>query len=278
VTPLRAALAALVLLAAGAAGYYWITRPVERIRVAVVPVANHTGDPDLDRYRLALTQTLIDEISESPNIRVVPYLRLVEMIRPFLAASGDPSSNDAIHAIATESGAPFLAVPTLVYRDRDAKWLVEIQIRNAATGTAVASYETTPITSSLSKQTALRLVASAADSIQQHFKVNGPGRSFQQRSTASRFREPDAARAFEEGLNAYEQLEYSSALDAFNRSLMLDDEHALTQAWLSRVLLILYRRTKPWRPASARARSSAGLSPRRKRLSCWRSWRRARAT
>ena len=47
--------------------------------------------------------------------------RLVEMIRPFLAASGDMSSNDAIHAIATESGAPFLVVPTLVYRDRDAK-------------------------------------------------------------------------------------------------------------------------------------------------------------
>ena len=137
---------------------------MERIRVAIVPVANRTGDPDLDRYRLALTQTLIDGIGESPNIRVVPYLRLVEMIRPFLAASGDPSSNDAIHAIATESGAPFLAVPTLVYRYRDAKWLVEIQIRNAATGTAVASYETPPITSSLSKQTALRLVASAADS------------------------------------------------------------------------------------------------------------------
>jgi len=257
VTPLRAVIALLILLAAAAGGYFWITRPVQRIRVAIVPVANHTGDPDLDRYRLALTQTLIDEISESPNIRVVPYLRLVEMIRPFLAARGDPSSNDAIHAIATESGAPFLAVPTLVYRDRDAKWLVEIQIRNATTGTAVASYETTPITSSLSKQTALRLVASAADSIQQHFKVNGPGRSFQQRSTASRFREPDAARGFEEGLNAYEQLEYSAALDAFNRSLALDDQHALTQAWLSRVLLILYRQNEAV-AAGQRARALVG--------------------
>jgi hypothetical protein len=241
-TPVRVGVAALVFLAAAALWAYWYLRPVERIPVAIVPVANQTGVPDLDRYRLALTQVLIDEVSESPNVRVVPYLRLLEMIRPFLGGASDMSGNEAMRAIAAASRAPFLVVPTLVYRDRDATWLAQVQIRDAATGTTVASYDTAPVTSSLSRQTAFRLLTSGADAVQQHFKTHGPGLSFQQRATASRFREPEAARAFEEGLNAYDQLEYAAAADALKRSIALEDQHALSHAWLSRVLLLLVRR------------------------------------
>ena len=256
-SPVGVAMGASVLLVAAATAAYWYMRPTERIRVAIVPVSNQTGVADLDRYRLALTQTLVDEIGESPNIRVVPYLRLVEMIRPFLGAAGDMSSNEAIQAIATASSAPFLVVPTLVYRDRDASWLPQVHVRDASTGTIVASYDTVPVTSSLSRQTAFRLVGSAADHIQQHFKAHGPGRAFQPRAMGSRFREPEAARTFEEGLNAYDQLEYAAALDALSRSVKFEDQHALTHAWLSRVLLVLSRRNEA--VASARlARSLAG--------------------
>lgn len=229
----------LLLLAAGVGGWVWSHRPIERIRVAIVPVANHTGVTDLDRYRLALTSTLIDELSESPNIRVVPYLRLLEIVRPFILRGGDVSSTDAVQAVAAGSGARFLVVPTLVYRDRDATWLVQIQIRNADTGTTAATYETAPVASSLSQQTAFRLIATAADHIQQHFKAVGPGRSFVQRATSSRFRVPDAARAFEQGQNAYEQLEFLAAANAFAESATLDTQHAQTYAWLSRVQLLL---------------------------------------
>jgi tetratricopeptide (TPR) repeat protein/tRNA A-37 threonylcarbamoyl transferase component Bud32 len=239
-----AAAAGVALIAAGGAWYWWLRGPVDRIRVAIVPVANHTGVPDLDRYSLSLTQSLIDEISESPNVRVVPYLRLVEIIRPFLASEGHASGSDAIQAIAAESDVPFLVVPTLVYRDRDATWLVQTQIRNARTGTSVASYDTAPVTSSLSQQTAFRLIASAAEVIQQHFKANGPGRSFTPRAVSSRFHSPDAARAFEQGQNAYDELEYAAALDAFTESASLDSQHAATYAWLSRVLLISNRKNE----------------------------------
>jgi len=262
VSPARAALVAGLLAAIVAGWYYWSTRPIERVRVAVVPVANHSGNLDLDAYRLGLTSTLIDELSESPNIRVVSYLRLVEMIRPFMSSNGDVSSNDAIRAIATESGVPYLVVPTLNYRDRDATWLVQVQIRNAETGTTISSYETAPITSSLLQQTAFRLVVAAADQVQQHFKKNGPGRSFQPRPASGRFREADAARWFTEGLNKYDQLEYGGALDAFSRSASLDDQHALTYAWLSRVNLILTRKNEAVAAAQrAKALLTADLSP-----------------
>ncbi|MEO8071352.1 MAG: protein kinase, partial [Acidobacteriota bacterium] len=243
-TPARLALTAAALLLAAGGWYWWSARPVERVRVAIAPVANHTGVASLDRYRLALTESLVDELRDSPNVRVVPYLRLIEMVRPFMGAAADVSSTEAVQAVATASGAPFVIVPTLAYRDRDSTWLMQIQVRNAETGTSVSSYETAAVSSTLSEQAAFRLVAAAAESVQAHFKAHGPGRSYTPRPVSSRFREPEAARAYEDGLNAYEQLEYSTALDAFSRSVRLEDQHVLSHAWLSRVALILSRKNE----------------------------------
>jgi tetratricopeptide (TPR) repeat protein len=250
--------AMLALLAIAAGLWLWLRRPVERIRVAIVPVANHTGVTALDAYRLALTNTLVEELVGSPNIQVVPYLRLLGIIRPFISGSGDMSNTDAIQAVAAESGAPFLVVPTLVYQDRDATWLAEVQIRNAATGTTVATYETAPVASSLSERTAFQLIANAADQVQQHFKTTGPGRSFSSRAPGSRFQTPDAARAFEQGLNAYEQLEYLAAANAFGEAAELETGHAETYAWLARAEWLLSRRNEA---VAAARRARALLTP-----------------
>jgi tetratricopeptide (TPR) repeat protein len=230
-TPARAAAAAVVLLAAGGGSYWWMARPVDRIPVAIAPVANHTGEPALDDYRLAMTAALVDELSESPNIRVAPYVRVLEMLRRFISGAGDISSRDAIQAISTQSGAHFVVVPALAYRD--GAWLALAEIRN------VGTLETEAVTSSLPKETAYRLIVSLAAGIQEHFKVSWPRGSPAGRSPGSRFRTLDAARAFEEGLNNYEQMEYSAALAALRRAAAEDPERAIAHAWLSRVLFLM---------------------------------------
>ncbi len=237
--------AVLVLAALSAAAVYWVWyRPVERIGVVVAPVANHTGVIDLEADRLALTEALASTLATSPNIRVVPYLRLLEIIRPFVARGGDVSSSEAVQAIAANAGAPFVVVPTLVYRDRDSTWLMEVQVRNAATGTTTATYETAPVTSSLSEQTAYRLTMTAADSIQEHFREHGPGRSYGASLSGRRPFNAGGARAFEAGLNAYEVMEYQSAADAFARAVAADDQNPLAHTWLARTLLLLGRRSE----------------------------------
>jgi tetratricopeptide (TPR) repeat protein len=236
VTPARVIAAILIVAAVTAGTYAWLMRPVVRISVAIAPVANHTGEPDLDAYRMALTATLIDELAESPNIRVVRYLRLLQIVRRFVSA-GDISSSDAIQAIATQSGASFVIVPSLEYRN--GAWLAQAQLRSVDTGTVTNNYETEPVASSLPKDTALRQMTMLVERIQTHFKANGPGRSYGSRPASARFRTVDAARAFSDGLSAYEQLEYSTARDAFHRAAGLDEPHAMTHAWLSRVLYIL---------------------------------------
>ena len=238
VTPVRAVAALAVLLAAAAGSYRWFTRPIVRIPVAIAPVANHTGYPELDVYVTALTEALIEELNDSPNIRVVSFHRLVEIVRQFVG-SGDTSSRDAIQAIATQSGARFVVMPTLEYRD--GSWLARAQVRNVETGMVTRSYETDGVVSSLPEDATYRLTSSLADRIHVDFKVNGPGRSYDPRPASSRFRNLAALRAFAEGLAQYEQLEYSAALAAFRRSISEDDQHAITHAWAGRALLVMYQ-------------------------------------
>lgn len=256
VTRVRAVAVGLVLLTLGVGSFLWLAQPVARLPVAIAPVANHSGEPQLDDYRLALTERLVAELSDSPNIRVVPYFRLVEIVRRFMSGTGDVSSRDAIQAIATQSEARLIVIPTL--ENRSGTWLARAEFRSVETGTNTGTYETEAVTSSLPKETVYRLMASLANGIQEHFGPGGRldsvlvrlhvGIGFRQqlhqlvyapRSPRSGFRNVDAARAFEQGLNDYEQMEYSAALGALRRAAAEDAQHAMTRAWLSRVLLIL---------------------------------------
>jgi hypothetical protein len=146
-TPARVAVTIAAVLTAGGGLYIWTIWPVERIPVAIAPVANHTGEPALDDYRLAMTAALVEELSESPNIRVASYLRILEMLRRFISGAGDISSRDAIQAISTQSGARFVVVPALEYRN--GAWLAQAEVRSVETGTSVATLETETLTSSL---------------------------------------------------------------------------------------------------------------------------------
>ncbi|MCM3880389.1 MAG: serine/threonine-protein kinase [Vicinamibacterales bacterium] len=227
-----------LLLVAAAGAYLWGLRPVERIPIAIAPVANHTGEPQIDDYRLALTEALIAELGESPNVRVVPYLRLVEIVRPFMSA-GDISGSAAMHALSTQSGARFIVVPTLL--SRDGKWMAQVDVQNAGTGTAVERYETAPTTASLPKATAYELIVATSGRVQEHFKVNGPGRAYTPMPASHRFQNLEAALSYEQGLNAYEAQEYGAAAAAWQRAATQDNQHAMTYAWLSRTQLILER-------------------------------------
>ncbi|MDR1989683.1 MAG: protein kinase [Acidobacteriaceae bacterium] len=232
-------LGVVALVALGAVRYLSRPHPVERIRVAVAPVANHTGDADLDAYRMALTGTLVDELIGSPNIDVLSTSRVSEIVAPFVARGADVSSAEVTRAIVANTGVPFIVAPSLEYRDQSANWLVRVEIRNAATGVAVQTYETAPMESSLSRQTAYRLILTAADTIQEHFRTHGPGQPFVSRVSSSRLSSIDAARAFQEGMNDYECLEYQAAAGAFQKAAELDPQHALLHAWRARTLVLM---------------------------------------
>ena len=135
--------------------------------MAIAPVVNQTGYAELDPYRLALTQVLVSDLAESPNIRVVPYTRLLQIIRRFVTGGTDMSSREAIQAVTAKSGAGVVVIPTLLYEN--GAWRGRAEIQDAATGTNAAVYNTDPVASSLAKDTAYALTAGLAREIEQHF-------------------------------------------------------------------------------------------------------------
>jgi tetratricopeptide (TPR) repeat protein len=245
--------AAAVLLATGIASWYVWFSPVERIPVAVAPVFNETGRKELEPYRLALTSALVMELSGSPNIRVPPYGRLLQIIRRFIVTGADVSNPEAVQAVAKHTGARFVVRPVLIYEG--GRWRARADIQDALTSTSAASVETESLSSAIAEETAHTLIAQLAARLEEHFKANGPGKSYVPRTASARLRSVDALKAFEEGLNAFDQLEYAAAEQSFLKARELDSRNPLLLAWLSRVEQVL---RKP-DDASAAAESAVPL-------------------
>ncbi|HSC77215.1 MAG TPA: serine/threonine-protein kinase, partial [Candidatus Acidoferrales bacterium] len=130
-------LAAVALLVAALAVSYvawkrWLAPPSERVRVAVLPFANQTGEADLDRIRLTLTQVLISDLTGSPNIRVYPYEQLARITAGLQAQEVDISSPSAIQAVASFSESQFVLAPRMMAFGDTLR--IEVDVRDAQTG------------------------------------------------------------------------------------------------------------------------------------------------
>jgi len=227
-----ALIVALMGVAAGGAAWY-LTRPVPRTFIAIAPIANNTGDATLDPYRLGLTLALSRELSESTDVRVLPYAQALAPLRRFLIANLDVSSPEAVRALEGASGAGVVVAPTLLY-DRGA-WRARAEIRDSKDA-SLGRIETDPIESSLTKESAATLVGSLARKIEARFHQ----RRWTLAATAAppaRLASLEAARAFEEGVNAYDTGEFAAARDAFARAAREDPRHPLPAAWQARVAL-----------------------------------------
>jgi serine/threonine protein kinase/tetratricopeptide (TPR) repeat protein len=221
----------LVLLAA--APVVWWFRPVERVPVAIAPIANQTGDTSLQPYLLALTQALERGLAESRFIRVVPHEQLRQMISRFTVDGVEPSSLEAIQSISAHSGAKVVIVPTLIYENGAMR--VRARFVNPATATAQGPpLETAPTSSLLTRDAASELVEALTAPIDEYFR-GGRWLAATGRVSPKRFRTLDAAKAFEEGISAFAEFEYSAAGTAFQTAAREDPAHPLPAAWLSRV-------------------------------------------
>ena len=227
----------------------WISLPLERTPVVIVPVVNQTGYVELDDYRLALTYEFVGRLSDSSFIRVMPYERLLPIISQFRGPGSDVSSLASIGAIANHTGARTVIVPTLEYRDR--RWKGRIELRNAETGVSEATYETESAASALITDTAHDLIAPLTDLVEQHV-INGlstrayirtklEGLRATRLARSRRIATLDAAVRFERGLNAYGELEYAKAAQFFAEASKLDSSNPIIHAWQSRVLRLMRR-------------------------------------
>ena len=226
----------------------WLFSPIDRVPVAVAPVVNQTGYSELDAYRLALTQELIASVGDSRVVRVLPYERVLPIVRRYRLGGADVSSREVLQALAARSGAQTIIVPTLLYEN--GSWQARIDVRDAGTATNTATYGVDGVVSSLMKDAVYGLMPSVTARIEGHFteaagwrarladsvrRMTGRARG----SGSPRLLVLDAAADFERGLDAYDQQEYASALKFFTAASTRDDRNPLLAAWRSRVARLM---------------------------------------
>jgi tetratricopeptide (TPR) repeat protein len=241
---------ATVLVAAVAAAV-WLLWPVERSRVLVAPIANQTGRAELDPYRLALTHAAIARLSESRNVHPVSYRRVLQGLQRFSRdPAADVSSRDAVQSLALDSAVDIVIIPTLLYEHATGSWRARVEFRDVRTATNVNVAETSPVVSSLAKDTAYGLTEDIAVLVDEHFTSKRSAvldtlasitRGREPRLRATGMRTVDATGAYERGVRAYEALEYADALQAFQAAAAGDTRHPLPAAWVSRVARHLTR-------------------------------------
>jgi serine/threonine protein kinase/tetratricopeptide (TPR) repeat protein len=247
---LRLALIATLLIATVSGIYFWIQRPIERIPIVVAPLINQTGYAELDQYRLALTELLANQLRASPYVRVLSHDRSHEITRSFLTSGADPSSREALQALATSGGVNFVVVPTLSYEDRS--WRAKVEIRSAETATNIAAYQGDSIVSSLPKEVAYDLLPLLIQRVETHFQraaprsrrlvdfVKAPFEHASETPTRT-FHTLDAAADFEEGLRAYDDFTYAESARSFAAATEKDPQSALAYAWLGHANQILQK-------------------------------------
>src|SRR4029079_16980507 len=158
--------------AAGQCVYVGMTRPIVRPSVAIVPVINQTGFAELDPFRLALTQALIMESSDSTRVRIVRYDRVLEVLRRFLAGTRVVSGSEAVQSLTTASAAQVVVIPRLLYENN--AWRGHAEVRDAASTTTLAVVDPDAGASALRQKTAYELMTALAARLNDHFIATGP--------------------------------------------------------------------------------------------------------
>ncbi|HET9384863.1 MAG TPA: tetratricopeptide repeat protein, partial [Gemmatimonadales bacterium] len=215
----------------------WELWPVDRVTVAIAPVVNETGDGLLQPYRLAMTHALERRLAESRFVRVVPHSQLVQILQRFLVEGVDVSGRDVLQAIGSATDAQAIVVPRLIYEDGTIRARAEF-LRPTSLTESAEPYQTEPRSSVLVKETAAELVEVLAIGIEGRFRrLSLLGGFF--RLPSARLRTLDAEKAFEEGIRAFEEFEYSTARTAFQTAMQEDPDRAIAVAWAGRVAQVL---------------------------------------
>jgi tRNA A-37 threonylcarbamoyl transferase component Bud32/tetratricopeptide (TPR) repeat protein len=235
----RLAGAALALALVAGAAAWWFMPPADRLRVLVMPVSNQTGFGYLDDYQSALSYALLQELADSPNIRVLPWPRMLQSLHGLRRDRQALSGPEARAALTAGGSAPTVIQATLLWEAQ--RWQVRVEITDGVTGVRQGSYLSDAVASALPKDTVYRLVADAAHLIETHFDTRRVGGGFTTTPPDARPRGLDPVRALERGVAAAEDQEYAAALGAFEEAAMLDPQSAIAHAWISRVARVMRR-------------------------------------
>ncbi len=140
------ALAALALIAIGAGAVLWKSAsggspaadvPGAKPSVAVLYFENNTGNPQMDWMRSGLTDMLVTDLSQSPDVDVLSTDRLVQILTSMQKLDDRVISFDTVQELARRAGVKTVLVGSYVKAGEAIR--INLKLQDAATGRIISS-------------------------------------------------------------------------------------------------------------------------------------------
>jgi tetratricopeptide (TPR) repeat protein/TolB-like protein/tRNA A-37 threonylcarbamoyl transferase component Bud32 len=220
--------AAICLILALAAAFWWTHRArheapapaPERTAIAVLHFQNLTGDPKLDWLRTGLTEMLVTDLSQSPQLDILGTDRLYQILADVGALGNQPASFDTVQTIARRA-----AVQQVIrgsYARVGDHVLVSFQIEDAASGKILGSDRV----QGPGDEQLLSLMDALVASVHRHLTVAPPptaAATMQEVTTSS----VEAWRLYTEALNLQNQAKDPEAIPLLEKAVQVDPSFAL---------------------------------------------------
>jgi tetratricopeptide (TPR) repeat protein len=135
---------AAIVVAVGAGLWWWLGRrpapspsPSGRPGIAVLYFDNNTGDTSLDWIRTGLTDMLVTDLSQSPNIEILGTDRLHQILQELNRADDKVLSADIVQQVASRAGVDSVLVGSYVKAGETIR--ISARLQDAKTGRIVSA-------------------------------------------------------------------------------------------------------------------------------------------
>jgi len=197
--------------------------------LAVLYFENLSGDENLDWLRTGLTDMLVTDLAQSPNIRVLGTDRLHQILEDIGAADDQMTSADVVEAVATEGNVENVLLGSFARAGNMIR--ISARLQSAATGEILAS-ETVE---GEGEEAIFRLVDDLTKRIKSQFDmaeemmVADVDADLTDVTTES----VEAYRYYAEGVMMHEELREDEAIPLLERAVEIDPDFAMALAKLA---------------------------------------------
>jgi len=199
-----------------------------RPSLAVLYFENNTGDSSLDWLRTALTDMLVTDLSQSPNIRVLGTDRLYQIMRDMNRLDERVTSFEVVQQVAERADVDTVLLGSFVKAGDTIR--ISIKVQEARSGEILTSDKVEGV----GQSSLFPMVDDLTRRIKTRFDIpeaTDPelDRDLKDVTTSS----VEAYRYYAEGINLHERFKEEEAIPLFEKAVALDPAFAMAHAKLS---------------------------------------------
>lgn len=226
-----AALLVLVLLAVAAAWFFMLRSrpavPQTRPSVAILYFENNTGDSSLDWLRTALTNMLVTDLSQSPQLEVLSTDRLYQILKELGNLEEPTVSFESIQRLARRASVGTVVLGSFVRAGETFR--LSTRIQDAVTGRILA----TERVEGVGESSIFQMVDELTRRIQTALEVSDSGGKSAKGIEAVTTSSFEAYRYYSQADELHSQSKEREAIPLLEKAVELDPEFAMALAKLS---------------------------------------------